>query len=70
MDYEEDTEIVLRLPEDVHRLCRTCLSVSTSKIQLCHDILIFQELNTLTETGEMLQSCFSLKVCVIWSVQI
>lgn len=62
MDYEENTEVILQLPEDIHKLCRTCLSVSNDKMNLSHDILIYNEFNTLTEAAEMLQSCSTIKV--------
>lgn len=65
MDMEETEEVILRLPEDVHKLCRTCLTVSSEKMSLCHDILIFNEFNILTEVAEMLQSCSAIKVSTV-----
>lgn len=62
MDTEGSEEVVLRLPDDIHKLCRTCLSVSNDKNQICHNILVINEFNKLTEVAEMLQNCSSVKV--------
>lgn len=57
-----DEEIVLRLPQDINKLCRTCMTI-TENI-LCHNILLIEN-NTPTLAAEMLQTCSLANVCII-----
>lgn len=58
---QEPKEIILQLPEDIHKLCRICLSVSNTELH-SHEVIIFDEYNNLTEVAQMMQFCTSLKV--------
>lgn len=54
-----EDEVVLHLPEDIHKLCRTCMAVTENV--LSHDIHLVDE-NQSTLAGEMIQFCFSIEV--------
>lgn len=62
---QESTEIILQLPQDIHKLCRICLCVSNTEL-LSHEIIIFDEHNNLTEIAEMIQFCSTIKVLIIY----
>lgn len=60
MNQNQD-EIILQLPEDIHKLCRICLSVSNNDI-MTHEVAIFDEHNNLTEVAQMIEFCSSVEV--------
>lgn len=59
---EESEEVVLNLPEDIHKLCRTCLTVLNDGMSVCHEVALLNEYNMLSDVSEMLQRCSAIKV--------
>lgn len=58
-----EEEVILQLPQDVHKLCRACLAVIESAEN--HDTLLYDNSRVLMAT-QVLEVCYAFEVFIYY----